>query len=101
MRSRCSLRCSKTCSTSCSKAVRAVEMPQGALTVDMRPGAPKGDRRREAVKRFGQLGVRMLHLDAWAGAVDRVVKFRERGRAGRGPLDVAIRLFGFNQPVAV
>ncbi|WP_310727492.1 hypothetical protein [Streptomyces sp. N2A] len=71
------------------------------MTVDMRPGALKGNRRREVVKRFRQLGVRILHLDAWVGAVDRVVKFRERGRAGRGPLDVAIRFFEFNQPVAV
>ncbi|WP_158795186.1 hypothetical protein [Streptomyces sp. NRRL S-337] len=69
--------------------------------MDMRPGALKGDRRRAVVERFGQLGVRILHLDAWAGAVDRLVKFRERGRAARGPLDVAIRFFGFNQPVAV
>ncbi|MFF4290113.1 hypothetical protein ACFY0R_33110 [Streptomyces sp. NPDC001633] len=76
--------------------MRTADARPGALTVEMRPGALKGDRRWKVVERFRQLEARILHLGAWAGAVGRVVKFRERGQADRGPLDVAIRFFGFN-----
>ncbi|WP_158745278.1 hypothetical protein [Streptomyces sp. NRRL S-1448] len=76
--------------------MRAVDARPGALTVEMRPGALKGDRRWKVIERFRQLEARILHLDAWTWAVGRVVKFRERGQADRGPLDVAIRFFGFN-----
>ncbi|MBL1094363.1 MULTISPECIES: hypothetical protein [Streptomyces] len=76
--------------------MRAVDARPGALTVERWPGALKGDRRWKVVERFRQWEARILHLGAWAGAVGRVVKFRERGHADRGPLDVAIRFFGSN-----
>lgn len=37
-----------------------------------------------------------LALGVWGGRGGRLVKFRERGQAVRGPLDVAIRFFGVN-----
>ncbi|BDM70657.1 hypothetical protein HEK616_41440 [Streptomyces nigrescens] len=82
MRGRFSLRC--------SEAVRVVDRRQGAVN---------GERRRTVVERFRQLRVRALHLEVWVGAVERLVKSRERAQAARGPLDVAIRLSGFNEPV--
>ncbi|UZJ33015.1 hypothetical protein [Streptomyces endophytica] len=59
----------------------------------------KGERRKTVVERFRRLGVRVLDLDVWVGAVERLVTFRERGQGPRGPLDVAIRFSGFNEPV--
>ncbi|MGW1375474.1 hypothetical protein ACWD6P_14515 [Streptomyces sp. NPDC002446] len=68
-----------------------------------RPGksALNAERRKNVVEQYKQLGVSSLKLDMWVGPDDRMVKFRERAQANRGPLDVTIRFFDVNKPVTV
>lgn len=64
-------------------------------------GALAAERHKKAVDQYKQLGVSRLQLDMWVGPDDRIVKFRERAQAARGPLDVTIRFFDVNKPVRV
>ncbi|MFI9045685.1 hypothetical protein [Streptomyces sp. NPDC053427] len=64
-------------------------------------GALGAERREKAVERYRALGVHALKLDLWVGPDDRTVKFRERARTVRGPLDLTIHFFDINKPVTV
>ncbi|MFJ9413192.1 hypothetical protein ACIRPT_03375 [Streptomyces sp. NPDC101227] len=64
-------------------------------------GALGAERRQRTIERFKALGVRTLKLDLWVGPDDRTVKFRERARTVRGPLDLTVHFFDVNKPVTV
>ena len=57
--------------------------------------------REKALEQYEKLGVDSFTMDAWIDGDDHTKRFRMRGAADKGPLDVTITFLDINQPVKV
>lgn len=59
------------------------------------------DKRRKSLEQYKEMGVDKLTMDTWIDGDDHTKRFRVRGDADKGPLDMTITFLGFNEPVKV
>ncbi|WP_030930569.1 hypothetical protein [Streptomyces sp. NRRL S-646] len=57
--------------------------------------------REKALEQYEKLGVDAFTMDAWIDGDDHTKRFRMRGEADKGPLDLTITFLDINQPVKV
>jgi len=57
--------------------------------------------REKALEQYEKLGVDSFTMDAWIDGDDHTKRFRMRGEADKGPLDLTITFLDINQPVKV
>ncbi|RPF35573.1 DUF1396 domain-containing protein [Streptomyces sp. TLI_185] len=59
------------------------------------------EQREKALGQYEKLGVDSFTMDAWIDGDDHTKRFRMRGEADKGPLDLMITFLDINQPVKV
>lgn len=59
------------------------------------------EERRKAVEQYRTMGVDELTMDMWIDGSDHTKRFRIRGDADEGPLDLTITFLDYNKPVKV
>ncbi|MFJ8060792.1 DUF1396 domain-containing protein [Streptomyces sp. NPDC096142] len=60
-----------------------------------------GERRRRSVEQYEKMGVDTITMDMWIDGDHHAKRFRMRGEADKGPLDMTVTFLGLNQPVTV
>ncbi|MEW1647697.1 DUF1396 domain-containing protein [Streptomyces sp. NPDC091219] len=60
-----------------------------------------GERRRRSVEQYEKMGVDAITMDMWIDGDHHAKRFRMRGEADKGPLDMTVTFLGLNQPVTV
>ena len=79
----------------------------GTVTLDELRASLKGkdkatrERREKSLKQYETLGVRRLTMDAWIDGGDHTKRFRMRGDATKGRIDLTITFLDYNKPVTV
>ncbi|MFE2264273.1 LolA-like protein [Streptomyces griseosporeus] len=80
---------------------------QGTATLDALKKSLKGtdkatrDKRQKSLDEFAELGIDKLSMDLWVDGEDHTKRFRMRGDADKGPLDMTITFYDVNKPVTV
>lgn len=80
---------------------------QGTVTLDALEESLKGtdkttrERRQKSVDQYEELGVDRLTMDMWIDGQKHTKRFRMRGDADKGPLDMTITFSDVNKPVTV
>ncbi|NEC25299.1 DUF1396 domain-containing protein [Streptomyces sp. SID8111] len=64
-------------------------------------GGPAAERREKNIERYERMGVDKLTMDMWVDGDDHTKRFRMRGDADKGPLDMTITFHDVNEPVTV
>jgi outer membrane lipoprotein-sorting protein len=59
------------------------------------------ERREKTIDQYEKMGIDELTMDMWVDGEDHTKKFRMRGDADKGPLDMTIAFFDVNEPVTV
>ncbi|MEV5431158.1 LppX_LprAFG lipoprotein [Streptomyces sp. NPDC052701] len=59
------------------------------------------ERREKTIEQYEKMGVDELTVDMWVDGEDHTKRFRMRGDADKGPLDMTITFFDVNKPVTV
>jgi hypothetical protein len=57
--------------------------------------------REKSLKQYEAMGIDKLAMDLWVGADDHTKRFRVRGDAAKGPLDLTMIFLDYNKPVTV
>ncbi|MEV5884154.1 DUF1396 domain-containing protein [Streptomyces sp. NPDC052020] len=79
----------------------------GTLTVDQLRASLKDEdketreRKEKSIEQYEKLGVDKFTMDVWVDGEDHTKRFRMRGDAEKGPLDVTITFRDVNKPVEV
>ncbi|MEV5463208.1 DUF1396 domain-containing protein [Streptomyces sp. NPDC002788] len=92
-----------------SEKVDGVETTHYAGTVtlkDLRASlkdekAATREQREKSIKQYEKLGVDKVTMDMWVDGDDHTKKFRMKGDAAKGPLDMTITFLDYNKPVDV
>ncbi|WP_064455655.1 hypothetical protein [Streptomyces hygroscopicus] len=59
------------------------------------------ERREKSLKAYEEMGIDRLSMDMWIDPDGHTKRFRMRGDADKGPLDMTITFSGLNEPVTV
>ncbi|MCH0568690.1 DUF1396 domain-containing protein [Streptomyces sp. MUM 136J] len=59
------------------------------------------EKRQKSIEQYEKMGVDRLTMDLWVDGDDHTKRFRMRGDADKGPLDMTITFFDVNKPVTV
>lgn len=59
------------------------------------------EKREKALNQYARMGVDEITMDMWIDGDDRTKRFRMRGTADKGPLDMTITFLDYNKPVTV
>ncbi|MBN0044172.1 DUF1396 domain-containing protein [Streptomyces actuosus] len=59
------------------------------------------EKRKKSVEQYEKMGVDRLTMDLWVDGDEHTKRFRMRGDADKGPLDMTITFFDVNKPVTV
>ncbi|WP_432054994.1 DUF1396 domain-containing protein [Streptomyces sp. bgisy022] len=79
----------------------------GTVTLDdlraslKKKDAAAAERGEQNIERYAAMGVDELTMDLWVDGEDRTKRFRMRGDAAQGPLDMTITFHDVNKPVTV
>ncbi|MFG2310264.1 DUF1396 domain-containing protein [Streptomyces sp. NPDC048566] len=79
----------------------------GSVTLDDFRDTLKGEdkavreQREKSLAAYEEMGVDTLTMDAWIDGDDRTKRFRMRGDADKGPLDMTVTFLDYNKPVTV
>nr|WP_238431722.1 DUF1396 domain-containing protein [Streptomyces cavernae] len=57
--------------------------------------------REKTIDQYEKMGVETLTMDMWVDGDDRTKRFRLKGQADKGPLDMTITFLGVNEPVSI
>jgi hypothetical protein len=80
---------------------------KGTVTVDDLEASLRGEdkavreRRQKSIDQYEKMGVDSFTMDAWIDGDDHTKRFRMRGDADKGALDMTITFLDFNKPVTV
>ncbi|MET7451114.1 DUF1396 domain-containing protein [Streptomyces sp. NPDC005574] len=80
---------------------------KGTVTVAEIEASLKGkgkatrEAREKSLKQYEKMGIDSLAMDMWIDGDDHTKKFRMRGDADKGPLDMTITFLDINKPVTV
>ncbi|MDX3851219.1 DUF6612 family protein [Streptomyces sp. AK02-01A] len=79
----------------------------GTVTLAAMRESAKGEdaeaekRREKTIKSYEDMGLDKLTMDIWVDKDDRTKQFRTQGTSKKGPLDLMIKFYDYNKPVAV
>ncbi|WP_037680491.1 lipoprotein [Streptomyces griseus] len=80
---------------------------KGTATLDDLRASFKGkdkatrERREKSIKQYEKMGVDSLVMDMWVDGDDHTKRFRMRGDADKGKLDLTLTFVDFNKPVTI
>jgi hypothetical protein len=80
---------------------------QGTVTLDTlekslkKEGRLTEEQRRKSIESYRKMGIDELTMDMWTDGDDRAKRFRMRGDADEGPLNLTATFLDYNKPVKV